>query len=460
MYLLILVLSGSIAPQVRQGIWVKSSGLPMLVSLLNILIPLSWFAITVRVMQEESLVGDRQFWVTRPYRWQSLLAAKLLFAALCIWMPFLLMQCIMAMRAGLNPLNAGLLTSTIMALLYIWLPCMLLANAFGTMPPAFFSAIGAAVLWGLVLSFLVGSDEPRTGAPWSFPLLATIFAVLFFAALLWQYRTRDTRTIHVTLISSVVLFFALYMGYIRMPFHGLGRALMHAHYRTNSAPELHLAFAPVNPHAPVDFSPSGIEDKASFSLPIHLQGLDASLRLIHLNASYTLQAGSSRYVSPWRPVALNSAGINFLIPRSVLHDINGAGVPARFHLDLVGTTLAPFTTQTAAISSSFTLGPHGLCSRIEQYGNHIRCTFAYVVPDPIRLEPVPAEGCARNTLAPSDIRTEDAGVVTDPVRVELVSLAEGSGCPVSSVRAITYRPGRNFSTTLDIPSLWLDGRQH
>ncbi len=43
------------------------------------LVPIAWSFAVVRVIQGESLVGDRQFWLTRPYEWQKLLAAKVLF---------------------------------------------------------------------------------------------------------------------------------------------------------------------------------------------------------------------------------------------------------------------------------------------------------------------------------------------------------------------------------------------
>src|SRR5580658_389901 len=47
--------------------------------MLVVLVPVAWVFTVIRVIQSESLVGDRQFWVTRPYDWRQLLAAKLLF---------------------------------------------------------------------------------------------------------------------------------------------------------------------------------------------------------------------------------------------------------------------------------------------------------------------------------------------------------------------------------------------
>ena len=43
--------------------------LQILFSFVDTLLPLSWCLMIVRLVHEESLVGDRQFWVTRPYEW-------------------------------------------------------------------------------------------------------------------------------------------------------------------------------------------------------------------------------------------------------------------------------------------------------------------------------------------------------------------------------------------------------
>lgn len=54
------------------------------------IIPLSWWLLISPLVHEEKLVGDRQFWITRPYEWKKLLAAKALFLAAFIYLPLLL----------------------------------------------------------------------------------------------------------------------------------------------------------------------------------------------------------------------------------------------------------------------------------------------------------------------------------------------------------------------------------
>lgn len=51
-------------------------GLQLLATVLAVLVPVSWLLLIARVIHGESLVGDRQFWLTRPYEWKQLLAAK------------------------------------------------------------------------------------------------------------------------------------------------------------------------------------------------------------------------------------------------------------------------------------------------------------------------------------------------------------------------------------------------
>ena len=71
--------------------------------LVNVLLPISWAFVIVRVIQGESLVGACQFWVTRPYEWKKLLAAKILFIPVFINFPLLVADVILLAKAGFRP---------------------------------------------------------------------------------------------------------------------------------------------------------------------------------------------------------------------------------------------------------------------------------------------------------------------------------------------------------------------
>ncbi len=50
------------------GGWFEYKFLPGVV---YVALPVAWAFLILRVVQAESLVGDRQFWITRPYEWSA-----------------------------------------------------------------------------------------------------------------------------------------------------------------------------------------------------------------------------------------------------------------------------------------------------------------------------------------------------------------------------------------------------
>ena len=76
-------------------------GLQLLATVLAVLVPVSWLLLIARVIHGESLVGDRQFWLTRPYEWKQLLAAKVLFLLVFLYLPFVAAQLVLLARGRL-----------------------------------------------------------------------------------------------------------------------------------------------------------------------------------------------------------------------------------------------------------------------------------------------------------------------------------------------------------------------
>src|ERR1019366_4061272 len=77
----------------------------LITSSLRLLTLIGWWLLIARVVHAETLVGDRQFWITRPYEWQKLLAAKVLFAVAWIGVSYLLAEFLMLAEAGYSPLT-------------------------------------------------------------------------------------------------------------------------------------------------------------------------------------------------------------------------------------------------------------------------------------------------------------------------------------------------------------------
>jgi hypothetical protein len=55
--------------------------------LLHDLLMVTWAVLLALAVHEDPLVGDRQFWLTRPARWRVLLGSKLLFALAVVHVP-------------------------------------------------------------------------------------------------------------------------------------------------------------------------------------------------------------------------------------------------------------------------------------------------------------------------------------------------------------------------------------
>jgi hypothetical protein len=77
-----------------------------------------------RLILAEAIPGDRQFWITRPYRWKSLLGAKLLFIAAFVNLPIFLAQLFIVALDGfpLVPSLPGLFWSQFLLFAFILLP--------------------------------------------------------------------------------------------------------------------------------------------------------------------------------------------------------------------------------------------------------------------------------------------------------------------------------------------------
>jgi hypothetical protein len=83
---------------------------------------IAWTFLIIRVIQSETLIGDRQWWITKPYEWWKLLLAKLLFIFVFISVPLYHSQLFLLHKAGFPVLPY--LWSVV--LLQISLPCVLI----------------------------------------------------------------------------------------------------------------------------------------------------------------------------------------------------------------------------------------------------------------------------------------------------------------------------------------------
>ena len=177
----------------------------------------TWFLITIRVVQGESLLGDREFWMTRPYRWPQLMAAKAIFLVLCLNGPLLLAEVFLLHHAGL-PLNpttiAGLLLLQLEFAVILTFPAAVLATITDSLVQWVLVILGI-LLFALMLSWLPWNKLPATLAAQenvaSYLGAAIIIPALAFA-LFWQYARRrvwQSRLVLLLAVLAVPVFIAI-----------------------------------------------------------------------------------------------------------------------------------------------------------------------------------------------------------------------------------------------------------
>jgi hypothetical protein len=152
-----------------------------------------WLAIRA-VVREERPAGESQFWVTRPYSWRSLLAAKILFLAVFLGLPVFLSDCIVLHASGFDPvpLIPGLLLRQGWLAGFLALPFTVAAltrttGGFVLAGLACYAGPGMRVLVLFVLRTAIVSAHFPAGGPeqWLLPAAGVSLAA-------WQYARRRT----------------------------------------------------------------------------------------------------------------------------------------------------------------------------------------------------------------------------------------------------------------------------
>jgi hypothetical protein len=160
------------------------------------ILPFVWACLIAQAIHQEALLGDREFWMTRPYRWPQLLAAKALFAALFVHVPSFLISGYILAAHGFNPLAAlpRLLGQQLMLAAALTLPAMALATVLGNLTQ-FVIALPI-----LLLTVSVWID-PGPRIPYG-QIGAAVLAIAAASVVLLQYRSRRTALARVLLVSG------------------------------------------------------------------------------------------------------------------------------------------------------------------------------------------------------------------------------------------------------------------
>jgi hypothetical protein len=206
----------AVSPQFWQGITNANAngkllGLLVVLTLLN---PFGWWLLISRVFHAENLVGDTQFWITRPYEWKKLLTAKLLFLVSFVYLPVLMAYCILLAEKGFPPQNDittlhGLLQRLLLMTGIVVLPLTAIATVTSNFARMVLSALGAFLC--MILAFVLPSaiGGGRDLGPNSGHICFALILVGCGTVVVLQYAWRKTWFSRLLLLAIPVLVFAV-----------------------------------------------------------------------------------------------------------------------------------------------------------------------------------------------------------------------------------------------------------
>lgn len=240
---------------------------------LDILLPFAWAYLVGLLVLQDPLVGDRQFWVTLPVRWRSVLAAKALFALALIHLPYFAAQAAILWFRGFEPSFhlPHLLWRQLVLLAVIVLP----AAAIATIVKNVVQFTLAAVLVSAAVIFLSGGVL-SIASPWirvpEAPLWLALLAAFIGAAAIVVVQYRERRTTISRVIGAIAAVAAIAI-YTWLP-PAVSAAFDAAVHATREGATLTFTLSPSRKPVPKSVRPFGWGGQAILlALPYEIGGL-------------------------------------------------------------------------------------------------------------------------------------------------------------------------------------------
>jgi hypothetical protein len=444
LYAVLLVVYAVAAPQVWLG---KNPNqfLAMFVTLLKVLIAVSWLVLIERAVHADNLVGEEQFWITRPYHWQSLLAAKMLFVAVCVTIPFVVMQWAMLLEAGLNPFTAkaGMALCLLRFVSNAWLPLLVAASVTENLAMMFTFIAAMMVAWAGLLTFIMSSTDMRMSPPYSLAVFLILFGGLMVAILIYQYARRRTIHSRLAIVAFLALFLLMIFGFDRGGFGAPVKALIRAHYTATDS--LRLVFGEAVPYEKRSESRQVPRDQVEVKLPVQIQGLPQDAKLRETNIAVEVEGGGTRYAPPWQNATVSEHAVGFVMPKDVFERF--VSVETRLHLELLAEELRPARVVKTTVAEKFPGPMDGVCLLIQ---GKVYCRYPYREWVPAR---VAIDGCGGPMTA--TLRHVPAGGILDPVVNEALPFSK-KVCVGDTIRFTEYGVTNELRLALDAPVIRIE----
>jgi hypothetical protein len=360
-------------------------GLTWLPGLVAVLVPVSWWLVIARVVHAESLVGDRQFWITRPYRWRRLLTAKVLFIIAFVLIPFLLAQCLLLREAGFHPFAymPGMLFNELTALGTIVLPLLVLAaitSNFAKMSLALLIVVLYVAVLGYSSTLLPSASASGSYGDWT---SFGVIVCLFLAIIVLQYATRRTFLSRM-LLGGVALAIGIFA--IFGPTDDAGVRATYPERSATQHSSVELAFNPeIQSLSGMPFD-SENKREVELSLPIQISGIQQGTAIKADNAKVNITGSNGdHWESHWQGIYLtwlpgqSSATVSLKVSRAFFERVKTS--PVTVELSLALTTLkSGRITRMTLPEDAFSIPDGSICDRAEEWRNDLSCRSAVREP--------------------------------------------------------------------------------
>jgi hypothetical protein len=454
-YAALLVAFAWITPQTWPG-RTPSSFLPVFVTLLKVLLMASQFVVITSAIHADRLVGEDQFWITRPYDWQALLTAKFLFVLTCVVLPYVLMQWSLLHLAGLSPFAAkiGMASSYLRFALVPCLPIMLIASVTESLATAFTFFAALLLAWAGLLQFILSGTESRMSPPYEFQVLGGLFGMLLLAILSYQFARRRTVSSRIAIAAALALFLLLIFGYDKQGFGGPVKHLIRSRYEVPSNGSPHLVLVP----APVPYEDRGkdlqyLQHSVEVKLPVRLEGLPPNARIRDVNVAVTLTSNGMHYATAWETASLSENAIGFPLPKDLFDRVAAAEIA--LHLELIAEEMRPARMEHVLAANQFRGPMNGNCILVT---GTVVCRFAYQASTPTHVEalapPASCPGQSQSGVAGGWLLQFPPGTRVDPVVNQPLPLHE----PICTDQPLTfteYGSPQRFRLALNVSSVRL-----
>jgi len=422
------------------------------------LLPMAWWYLASLAVYGEPLPGDRQFWVTRPYRWTSLLGAKLLFIVAFVSFPLLLADCFILTLQGFSPWAnpGGLLWHEVAVFAVLLLPMVVLAcitTSFAQVVLVVLATIVSIIVLEIVLSPYGGAIGIglSVGGGWiGGSLVCLVLLLTALAIMILQYRARRTWVSRTIFVAAVLL---VLCGGRFLPgdtTFALQSRLVKSRLDTSS---IAAVFSPGNGPPPTE-SPAP-QGTVRVSLPVRLYGVPSGTTAVvdAMWAELTLPNGkplnTSLFFGETPP---DTVWHDALVERSVFERLKST--PVRLHLTIHLTVLGNPHTEDVPLGG----GPR----RVPGVGP---CEFDPQGPDRTALScrapfRQPVYVLARFDRFDKEVPREQQRVDYSPYPAEFgISPISDYSWPVptgaTTLAFTTMKPLAHIRRELDIPKLQL-----